>query len=211
MGRTLPHLQSNSVGTDEAALHAAWRRWLPGSADGVIARYREPHRRYHGVRHLVFVVRDVGLLLAVSASPHQVDQGAVVAAAFFHDAVYDPRASDNEARSAALAVSALRSGGWIDSRIAHVERLIIATQHHQSADLAGDILLDADLAVLGGDPAAYGAYVTGVRSEYSHLDDNAWRIGRAGVLRSLLERGSIYRTPTMRANMAAELATLEPQ
>ena len=70
-----------AVGDDPAALVAL---------DDVLARHREPHRRYHGVRHVTWVVRHVGdLVRHVPVA----DAGAIVAAAFFHDAVYDPRAA----------------------------------------------------------------------------------------------------------------------
>ena len=83
-----------------------------------------------------------------------------------------------------------------------------------SADV--NVLVDADLAVLGSDPAAYQAYVTGVRSEYGHVDDAAWRVGRGAVLRGLVGRTPLYATAAgrrrwearARANVAAELATL---
>ena len=78
------------------------------------------------------------------------------------------------------------------------------------------MLVDADLAVLGSDPAAYQAYVTGVRREYGHVDESAWRVGRGAVLRGLVERAPLYATAAgrrrwearARANVAAELATL---
>jgi predicted metal-dependent HD superfamily phosphohydrolase len=77
------------------------------------------------------------------------------------------------------------------------------------------MLADADLAVLGAEPAVYQAYVVGVRAEYGHLDDATWRTGRSAVLGSFLERDVIYLTPAMRpheprarANLAAERASL---
>jgi membrane glycosyltransferase len=78
------------------------------------------------------------------------------------------------------------------------------------------IVLDADLAILGADPAEYQAYVNGVRAEYAHVDAAGWRTGRAAVLRHFLGLTAIYRTPTMRvarerraqANLTAELAAL---
>ncbi|MEI6498035.1 MAG: HD domain-containing protein [Actinomycetota bacterium] len=78
------------------------------------------------------------------------------------------------------------------------------------------ILLDADLAALGADPAEYAAYARGVRSEYAHIDDADWRSGRSAVLQHFLAMPFIYRTAVMReqrerrarANLAAELASL---
>ena len=78
------------------------------------------------------------------------------------------------------------------------------------------MLLDADLAILSADPSAYEAYVRGVRGEYAHVDDAAWRVGRGAVLRSLLAPECRYSTATFvgrdaraRANLTAELVTLE--
>ena len=195
---------------EDAHLEAAWRRWLPGRADSVIARYREPHRRYHGVYHLARVVDGVGRLLAEVAVD---DPATVVAAAFFHDAVYDPTSSTNEADSARLAESTFTS--WGSTRCAEVTRLILATAGHTATDLPTAVLLDADLAVLGAEPAAYAAYARGVRAEYHHVDDSAWRVGRAAVLGSFLARPCIFQTASMqrleasaRANLTAELASL---
>jgi predicted metal-dependent HD superfamily phosphohydrolase len=78
------------------------------------------------------------------------------------------------------------------------------------------VLLDADLAVLGSEPASYQAYVDGVRSEYAHVSAADWRSGRTQVLQSFLDRPTLYATPTgrarwevrARANVAAEVASL---
>jgi predicted metal-dependent HD superfamily phosphohydrolase len=145
------------------------------------------------------------------------DLGAVTMAAFFHDAVYDPHAGDNEHQSAALAVRVLHELGWDEFRARAVGTLIEATARHETTDDADRaVLLDADLAVLGSEPAAYQAYVTGVRAEYAHVDTPSWRTGRAAVLRSFLDRPRLYSTSLAttrwearaRANMTAELASL---
>ena len=97
--------------------------------------------------------------------------------------------------------------------------MIEATEHGATGPGAttGDtaVLVDADLAILGADPAGYSTYVTGVRL-YRHVSDEEWRSGRAAVLEAFLERPTIYSTPTgrdrwetrARANLAAELAGL---
>ena len=117
-------------------------------------------------------------------------------------------------------VATSRTIGWSDDAVDRVGSMIEATEHgapgagHALGDTA--ILLDADLAILGADPAGYSAYVAGVRSEYRHVDDDDWRAGRAEVLRGFLERAAIYLTSAgrerwesrARANVAAELAAL---
>lgn len=227
----------------DAELHLAWERAAgrhPASTDlleQVVGRYREAHRRYHGVSHLVWVVRHVHQLAATDeVAAEAPDVGAIVMAAFFHDAVYDPTRHDNEAQSANLAglrlaelaeleTTADAPSPWTLPRRALVVRLVEATAHllpvadeiHDGDAMERDVLLDADLAILGAEPAAYAAYVTGVRGEYAHLDDDAWREGRAAVLRRLLEPEHRFRTVPGRAwwerravaNLTAELASLQ--
>ncbi|WP_205528766.1 hypothetical protein [Desertimonas flava] len=192
--------------------------------DDVVGRHRQAHRRYHGLRHVVWVVRHVHELAARATGSGIVDVTRAVAAAFFHDAVYVPTASDNEERSALLATRQLAALGWAAGEVAAVADDIRATAGHITpddadappADLTRAVLLDADLAVLGSDAAAYQAYATGVRAEYAHVDDAAWRVGRGAVVRTLLERQRLYLTDAgaerwdqlARANLTAELATL---
>lgn len=211
--------------SDDGELRAAWS-WAVGATavspaaevaaalDELLGRLRDPKRRYHGLRHVTWVVRHVRSL---APSEHVTDLGAVVAAAFFHDAVYDPTAGDNEAQSAALAERVLRRLGWSDLRAGHVADLVLATQRHEAtADPDRAVLVDADLAVLGGDPSAYQAYVTGVRMEYGHLSHEEWRRGRAAVLDELAGRDPLFATDAgrrrwqarARANIAAERASL---
>jgi predicted metal-dependent HD superfamily phosphohydrolase len=179
---------------------------------GLLSRYREPHRSYHGLAHVVRVLRTVDdLVLAVEVD----DADAVRFGAWFHDAVYDPRAHDNEAASARLAIEVLAELGQPAARATQTATLVEATAGHVPTNAAEAVLIDADLAVLGADPAAYEAYARGVRKEYAHVDDEAWRAGRAAVLQGFLGRPAIFHTPPMaasearaRANLAAELAGL---
>ena len=205
---------------DDSELRAAWTTAIGddptalGALDEVVARHREPHRRYHGVRHVTWVVRHVH---ALAAEVELADVDAVVAAAFFHDAVYDPTAADNEESSARLAERVLGELGWSAPRCHAVGAMVRATAAHGApADTDTAVLLDADLAVLGSDPAAYQAYVTGVRAEYAHVDAAAWQVGRGQVLRDLLARRPLFATAPAQqrwgaraaANMTAELASL---
>lgn len=205
----------------ELELEVAWQRHVtsdPKLLDGLLARHREKHRRYHTAVHVAWVIRHVDELATTEPVEH-LDE--VVAAAFYHDAVYEAAYPANERASARLARRDLASIGWSDDAVDRVGSMIEATEHgapgatHALGDTA--ILLDADLAILGADPAGYSAYVAGVRSEYRHVDDDGWRTGRAAVLGEFLDRSAIYSTPTgrdrwetrARANLTAELAGLD--
>ncbi len=180
--------------------------------DELAERYGEPVRHYHVLGHVEEVLGWLDVL-----GEDLEDRTAVELAAWFHDAVYDPTASDNEDRSARLAVDRLGALGVPDALSGEVARLVRLTRTHRAdpADLDGAVLLDADLAVLGSAPDDYDRYRAAIRLEYGFVAETEFRLGRAAVLRSLAE-GSCYRTPTgrdrlearARANIARELADL---
>ncbi|MBD0672232.1 hypothetical protein [Streptomyces sp. CBMA156] len=209
----------------EAGLLAAWTALLHRCGAGVdpgpygrelLRRWSEPQRRYHRVAHLHAVLRHVDELAG-----HAADPDAVRLAAWFHDAVYRPDRTENEERSAALAVRALTAAGLPAERIAEVERLVLLTVGHDPApgDRDGEVLCDADLAVLGGTPEAYAAYAAAVRAEYGFVPAPDFTAGRAAVLRRLLALPALYRSPAARerftaaarANLTAELRELTGQ
>lgn len=173
-------------------------------------RYGEEGRFYHTLTHVDAVLAVVGRLARPADLP------ALRLAAWLHDVVYDPRAADNEARSAAFAAERLAPLGVDPGLIQQVQQLILCTQTHEAADGAGHVLLDADLAILGAPAAAYDAYAAAVRREYAHVPELAYRAGRAQVLTRFLQRPAIFQTPVMRqtheaaarANVARELRAL---
>lgn len=186
-----------------------------GAGADLLRRWSEPHRHYHTVEHLAAVLDVVDAHATWAADP-----GAVRLAAWFHDAVYDPRAGGNEASSAGLARRVLPGLGVPPERVAEVARLVLLTTTHDPApgDRDGELLCDADLAILAAPPDAYARYAAAVRREYGHVPDDAFRAGRAAVLRQLLALPGLYRIPDLaavweppaRANLAAELSGLAP-
>jgi predicted metal-dependent HD superfamily phosphohydrolase len=204
-------------------MQAGWVRLLarfdvtPADAypvfDRLVAAHTELHRHYHTLEHLTEMFKVAGKLGDVATDPT-----AVHLAIWFHDAVYDPKANDNEARSADLAVELLRPLNVPDDTLRRVSALIRATAHSPldvvDADTA--VLLDADLAILSAEPKRYARYAADVRKEYAWVPDDAYRQGRAAVLTSFLDRPRIYRTermfaaaePAARANLEAEIASL---
>jgi len=203
--------------TPRSTLDDAWRQHISTDTTllaRLIGRHREKHRRYHTVVHLESVV---GTVIEVGAIEHVDDLGSVVAGAFYHDAVYEPASPANERASARLARRDLATLKWVNDRIDHVAQMIEATVEHRAPpDQDHALLFDADLMILGAEPADYASYVDAVRAEYRHVDDDAWRTGRAGILEAFVEREAIYATSTgrdrwertARANLTAELATL---
>lgn len=123
-------------------------------AENLLARWAEPHRRYHTTAHLTAVLDHIDTL-----ADHAADPAAVRLAAWFHDAVYRPDRSENEERSAQLAERALTEAGVPEARTAEVARLVRLTVGHdpQPGDTNGEVLCDADLAILAAPPPRTGS------------------------------------------------------
>ncbi|MEU3375390.1 hypothetical protein ABZ734_33765 [Streptomyces sp. NPDC006660] len=182
-------------------------------ADNLLTRWAEPQRRYHTTAHLTAVLDHIDVLEQYADDPH-----LVRLAAWFHDAVYLPDRSENEERSARLAERALPEAGLTPQATAEVARLVRLTVTHapEDGDANGAVLCDADLAILAAAPPAYAAYAAAVREEYAFVPDEAFRSGRAAVLRQLLALPRLFHTPhgertwqaPARANLEAELALL---
>lgn len=175
--------------------------------DELATRYREQHRSYHTLGHVVAVIDNLEAL----------GERSVVArlSAFFHDAIYDPQASDNEERSADLATAWLPGYDDID----HVVANVLATQQHALPDNAHATcapFLDADLAILGADPTTYETYRQAIAHEYQHLAVADFRTGRARVLTTFLSRPVLFFSEagrerweaTARNNLAGEIEQL---
>ena len=176
------------------------------------AAYAEPHRRYHSRAHIEACLS----LLAEQAGLSDTDRRFLTYAIWWHDAVYDPTRSDNEAVSAEMAREDLAGLGESEAVANEVARLILLTKGHtvDPDDLIGGLLVSIDLAVLGGSPEAYDAYAAGVRIEYGFVPDDAFQAGRARVMQHFLDAAAIFPDLAFRArledrarrNIARELA-----
>ena len=176
--------------------------------DDLLARYGEPHRDYHGVRHLEF---GLARLEELGAGPME------RIAYWFHDAVHSNTTPDDELASAAVARELL-DGHLTFREIDEVARLVLLTITHQPepGDASGAMISDADLAGLALDWEGYQRNIDGIRFELPHVTDEQWCVGRAKVLESLLDGEHLFHTEhgrthweaAARANMQRELDEL---
>lgn len=178
----------------------------------VLARYAEPHRAYHTDEH---IARTLSLLDGVRGRLDRPDEAEL--AVWLHDLVYDPRATDNEARSADLAADWLAEGGADAALGERVRALILATRHAASpTEHDARYVVDADLSILGASPADFDRYELQVREEYRFRSETEWRAGRARLLRGFLDHPQLFLTGEFavfeapaRANLARSIARLE--
>jgi predicted metal-dependent HD superfamily phosphohydrolase len=201
-------------GSLKLPLLTRWNEVLPGHDVlflDLLDRWGEEHRRYHGRTHLLAVLEALDLLTEPERPPRP-----VVLSAWFHDAVYRGIAGQDEEESARLAENLLRQAGLPADEVDEVARLVRLTADHlpEPGDDAGALLSDADLSVLGGEPAAYARYLAAVRQDFAHIGDADFAAGRAAVVRQLLEHDPLFATSrgrelwleAARRNLRGELA-----
>lgn len=178
---------------------ADWNRdWTDlGAASGdtqlhrqVIACWSEDHRRYHTLQHLRECLETFEAVRGHAARP-----GEVAVALWFHDAFYEPRRGDNEARSADWARACVLKAGCPQATASRVHALVMATCHDvMPEDPDAQLLVDVDLSILGADAERFDESDRQVREEYAHVSDEQYRLGRRAVLNKFLQRPRIYCT-----------------
>jgi predicted metal-dependent HD superfamily phosphohydrolase len=206
--------------TPEALLsnwNAAWGALGVVPADEALCielqrSYSEPQRHYHTLQHL-------GECLAWFEREHALAEhpGEVAIALWFHDAVYDVHAHDNEARSAEWARSAMLAAGVQREAAERVHALVMATRHDAVPEgRDAELLIDIDLSILGAEQERFDEYERQVHAEYAFVPDEVRLPRRRAILQRFLAREAIYATPRMhallearaRANLARSMAAM---
>lgn len=196
--------------TSFAAWAALWGRLGarsdPRPLHATIERaHAEPHRHYHTLEH---VGRVLDWLDEVRGQLHRPDEAEL--AVWLHDVVYDPRATDNEERSAVVAETWLDAAAVPEAVGARVRALILATRHAAPPEEHdARYVVDADLAILGAGAAAFDRYEAQVRQEHAFRDETEWRERRVRLLGRFLDQPSIYLTPEFAALEAPARANIE--
>ncbi len=175
--------------------------------DEISSQYAGPGRFYHSLDHVQNVLETVQ-----SLGVHACNPNAVKLAAWLHDVIYDSKAADNEEKSAAYARRLCQELSIPDGPL--VASLILKTKSHDAGeDADSQVLLDADLAILGASEADYQAYSQKIRLEYGWVPEPEYRKGRRQVLERFLSRPKIFHLlshleEAARRNIGAEVGRL---
>lgn len=182
-----------------ADLEPSWRRAWQGvgaAGDGratfnaLLAKHSEVHRKYHTLQHLSECL--AAFQQAINLAPHAAE---VEMALWFHDAIYDVRRSDNEARSAQWAQTELSAGGARPESVGLVSSLIHATRHDGVPSTPDEqVLVDIDLSILGASEKRFAEYERQIREEYAFVPGFLFRRRRRAILSAFLGRHRIYST-----------------
>ncbi len=175
--------------------------------------YSSKKRHYHTLSHL----EDISTQLDEIRKKLN-DREVILFTLYYHDAIYDARKTDNEERSAALAMRRMEEIGVPEESRSKCAAQIIATKSHQkSPDSDTNLFTDADLSILGRPWDDYEAYFKKIRKEYSIYPDFLYKPVRNKVLAHFLALEKIFKTNifhskfelSAKANIARELAHLE--
>ena len=189
-----------------------------GLIEALKARYAEPQRHYHTWAHIEALL---GHFRHWESHFHRPEP--VLWALYWHDAIYDPRASDNEERSAQL-LEQEAIGHLPPDDIAFAAMIIRATAGHRvpegltgpdADDLA--LFLDLDLSSFALPEPAFERMQHDIRAEYDFVPDDRFRTARKAILKGFLDRERLYLTDlahaewdrAARANLARTIAGLE--
>lgn len=154
--------------------------------DILTQQYTESHRKYHTLDHIAFMfmkAREHGIQL----------NSAQLRAIWWHDAVYIPGDSMNEAYSAYLAkrYHAMRDDWDL------IEQIIVDTKTHQTTIEESAVVCDLDMLILAQNRDVYQQYTNQIRAEYAQFDDDTYFNSRIKFLISLMER-DIYHSKTFK-------------
>ena len=106
--------------------------------------------------------------------------------------IYQPKEKDNEEKSADLFLEYAKEVNLDEEDVKVVFQWIIDTKEHKgdsecvNSDL--NLFIDMDLSIFGASREDYEEYTKNIRQEYIHYDDEAFRKGRAHVMKHFLPK-----------------------
>ncbi len=190
---------------DQNRFNRTWRHFT-GQQDAsslfldLEKHYSEPSRSYHNAQHICDCLEQLDLASHLSSHAEEVEL-----ALWFHDAIYDSRAKDNEERSGNWARAALQQQGVSDEIVQRIVEMILATRHtNEPTTHDGKLIVDIDLSILGRAPDVFARYDSQIREEYSWVPAEQYQAGRSAILESFLNRTAIYSTDFFRERYEAQ-------
>lgn len=151
--------------------------------------YTDPTRHYHNLVHIF------NLLNLLDEYKTKIERPLLFElAVWYHDAIYNAKAKDNELQSAILAEKCFDP--YLDTaRLSYVNALIMSTEGHFPRQENQDtyLFLDFDLSILAAAPSIYNLYSEAIWQEYKIAYVKLlYKMGRKKVLKNFLARDKIY-------------------
>ncbi|XRE42647.1 metal-dependent phosphohydrolase, HD superfamily [Tenacibaculum discolor] len=178
----------------------------------VVESYSDKKRYYHTLEHLD------SLLFQLTPIKTEVNHwNTILFTLFYHDIIYNSLKSNNEEKSAELAIKRMKQLSVPNEIIENCYSQILATKSHKtSEDSDTNYFTDADLSILGQDWEVYTQYYKNVRKEYAIYPNMIYNSGRKKALQHFLTMENIFKTDffylkfeeTARINIQREIELL---
>lgn len=153
--------------------------------------YAQPKRYYHTFSHALECLEAVDRFVPddLPSLPN------IRIALWFHDAIYDPRRTDNERMSAELAERSIDHAGGSAELAGDVARLIRATSHNRKVTRRDErLIVDADLSPLAN-TQKIRALDDAIRKEYEWVERDVFARKRVEILQAFVQRKSLFLSP----------------
>jgi len=157
--------------------------------------YSAPERHYHGIDHLSQMLGDFKKYRRYADNPDWLE-----IAIWFHDAVYDFGAADNEERSAGLAKKLLKAEGFPELALSRIQEYVLATKHDSPpADYDSQLIADLDLMVLAAPYNQFLEYREKIWQEYKgRYSLEQFKAGTIKFYKGMLDKPNIFHTYLLR-------------
>lgn len=171
--------------------------------------YGQRHRSYHTLDHIRQMLDDMEKYFPGASELE-------ILAIWFHDLVYIPGSTENEAQST-WQMAALLRGIYTNEELMVAGNHILATAYHvkerRPYSPGSKRLRDIDLLALAIDPRDYDINTRKIWEELN-LPEDVWRLGRKRFIQKMLSQPRIYLTDELhtwfehlaRTNLKRELA-----
>lgn len=182
--------------------HTIWRNLKEHGASGdekifwekTLLPYFDSQRAYHRWPHILDMLAEFYKINHLLNDPLAVEM-----AIWYHDIIYDPKANDNEEKSAESAREMIQSIGSSNTFGSRVAELILATKHNAiPLDADAQFLVDLDLVIFGKTEEEFDQYEESIRKEYGWVPWEQFAEGRLKILKLFLQRPHIYLTQLFR-------------
>lgn len=149
----------------------------------VLQRYKETHRFYHTTKHLLDVISELELT--------EKNDDELFLAAVYHDAIYDPKAENNEEKSVELFLKDVKQSALTKEQTKAIQELILTTKNHLATSEKSALLINADLAILNKPLPELIEFENNIFKEYQFVDYNIYKSKRIQVLEKLNKNGNL--------------------
>ena len=156
----------------------------------IAEHYAQPQRAYHNLNHIIDCLNEFKRARYFTLNPD-----AIEFAIWFHDAVYDAKARDNEEKSAKFALATIKSISLPHKFGDLVRDLILATKHDKiPSEFDAHFIVDIDLCIFGRPENEFNEYEKQIRKEYEWVEEKEYAKERVAILNYFTKRSAVYLT-----------------